>query len=91
MPDGERTEDFGRVETPAGIPHAMRSRAWIAALDRRFQLNVLILFCVAVFVSALLDGAARLLFSDTILDSLLRVIVPVFTFVLGIGIKIDRD
>lgn len=91
MANGEKTEDFGSVDSPAALPHALRTRAWLAALDRRFQFNVLVLFVFAVFMSALLDGLSRYLFHDGILDALLRVIVPVFTFVLGIGIKLERD
>jgi hypothetical protein len=93
MPEQEQQSEinFGSAPDPASTPHTA-STLW-AVQERRFQLSVLILFVASVGVTVLLDMIHENLFhtNANILDTVLRAIVPVFTFVLGIGIKLSRD
>jgi len=81
-------EDFGLVEKPAGTPRAIPEDILRFALDKSFQLRVLKLFLIAITGTIGLDMAYRYMFGSDIIDMVLRVIVPVFTFVLGVGTQI---
>jgi hypothetical protein len=89
MPEAEL--DFGEVEKPAQGPHSVHSRVALAQIDKAFQIKVLYIFVFATAGFVILDMVYEWLFHEPIMELLFRVSTPIFTFLLGLGTRVDKN
>jgi hypothetical protein len=83
-------DDFGASETATSSPVILDpDRRYY--FDKTFQLKIFYWFLGTMLVVVIIETGFRLWMKDTIMGAVLPVVVPVFTFLLGMGSRSETN
>jgi hypothetical protein len=87
--------EWGSVNVPTSVPTNQQAY-WdhqyrVITFDKAHQISVLRYFLGSLLGVLIAECAFRLVLQESIFDRLLTVVIPIFTFLFGMGVKTETS